>query len=219
MKILLLIISLSSSLLALSQTPTSDFTASPLSVCIGDPINFTDASTASGSPINQWAWDFGDGNSASTTNTSHVYSSPGTYTITLVVTAQNGQADAEVKVGYVTVNPLPIADFASSGNGCTVPFDVSFTNNSSSGGNFTYAWDFGNGQNSTLETPGIITYASAGTFTVTLVVTNSTTGCVNSATQDIVVSDFNADFSGPITTCVGENISFTDLSTIGKSVV
>lgn len=44
-------------LLSFSQAPTADFSASPIEVCIGDQINFTDLSTAGGAPISGWVWD------------------------------------------------------------------------------------------------------------------------------------------------------------------
>lgn len=200
-----------------SQAPTADFSASPLDVCIGDPINFTDLSTAGAAAISGWVWDFGDGNSAGIPNTSHTYAVAGSYTVILVVTATDGQADAEVKVLYVTVNPLPIAGFTTLGNGCIVPFDVTFTNTSDTGAGITYAWDFGNTQTSTLENPSAVTYASAGTFNVLLVVTNTTTNCTNSFSQNIVVSDYSAAMVVPVTACVGTPVSFTDTSTVGSN--
>ena len=39
----------------------ADFSATPLNVCIGDEITFTDESTIGGSVIEFWTWDFGDG--------------------------------------------------------------------------------------------------------------------------------------------------------------
>jgi PKD repeat protein len=49
--------------------------------------NFTDQST--GNPTS-WAWNFGDGNSATGQNPTHTYSQAGTYTVTLTVTDANG---------------------------------------------------------------------------------------------------------------------------------
>lgn len=203
--------------LAFSQAPTANFTASPLVVCIGSPINFTNTSTAGGSPIVSRTWDFGDGNSSTALNPTHTYSSPGTYTVTLVVTAQNGQADAEVKPAYVVVNPLPTVGFTASGSGCTVPFNVTFTNTSSSGANFSNNWNFGNGQTSTAANPPAVTYATAGNYAVTLTVTNTTTGCSNTFSQPITVSNFSAGISAPTSACVGQSVAITDGSTIGAN--
>lgn len=204
-------------ILIFGQAPTANFTANPTSVCIGQAINFTNTSTANGSPIVSYAWDFGDGNSATTANTTHTYTVPGTYTVILTVTAQNGQADPEVKVNYVTINPKPSVSFTTSGNGCTIPFNVTFTNTSSSGANFSYAWTFGNGQTSTLQNPSAVTYNTAGTFPVSLTVTNTTTGCTNSVTQNIVVSNYTANIILQASACVGATIPFTDGSTVGAN--
>lgn len=68
---------------------------SPLSV------NFTDAT--SGNPTS-WFWDFGDGNYAYNQHPSHIYQTPGFYTVTLI--ASNGQqTDTLVEVNYILVNP------------------------------------------------------------------------------------------------------------------
>jgi len=50
--------------------PTASFSASPTTVCLGDTISFTD--TSSGNPTS-WSWDFGDGNSSTAQNPTHVY--------------------------------------------------------------------------------------------------------------------------------------------------
>ena len=198
-----------------AQIPTADFIATPVEVCVGDSIDFTDLSAAGAAAIRNWDWNFGDGNSSTGQNPAHAYTAPGDYTITLVVTDANSQADPQVKIDYITVHPNPTVDFTMNGNGCIVPFDVSFANNSSSGANFTYAWDFGNTQTSALEDPAPVTYTGAGSYTVTLVVTNTATGCIDSFSQIINVSDFTTYFSGPSDICLGDPADFTDLSTIG----
>ena len=196
--------------------PTANFTALPLSVCIGNPINFTNTSVAGTAPIANYTWDFGDGFSAITTNTAHTYGAPGTYTVTLVATATNGQADAEVKVGYVTVNPRPTAGSTTTSAGCTIPFLVTFTNTSSVG-TFSYSWNFGNGQTSILQNPPAQTYATVGSFNATLLVTNTTTGCSQTFSQTIVTTAFDAGITLPTTACVGQALTLTDNSTIGAN--
>jgi gliding motility-associated-like protein len=213
MKYLLLYLLLTP-LFCLAQPPTAQFTGIPTAVCLGSPVSFINQSVNGGSPITNWGWDFGDGNSSTQTNPSHVYTSPGTYTVTLVVTASNGQADAEVKVNYVTVNPTPTASFTTSTNGCVLPVGVTFNNTSSGGA--TYAWDFGNGQTSTLQNPAAVNYATAGTYNVSLIVTNSF-GCKDTVTQALVVSNFQAGITAPATACVGVPVAINDNSTVGAN--
>lgn len=207
-------ISLAISMFAYSQGPTADFSATPLEICLGESIDFTDLSTAGAVPIVGWSWDFGDGNSSLSQNPTHTYTLAGTYTITLVVTDQNALADPEVKVNYIVVNPLPNVGFQTAGNGCTVPFDVTFTNTSDMGAQYTYAWDFGNTQTSTQANPPLQTYSVPGTYTVSLTVTNTVTGCVDTYSEDFNISDFSAGISGPQTACVMSPADFLDMSTI-----
>lgn len=57
--------------------------AAPLSVA------FTDESTPA-SGITYWSWDFGDGQESEEQNPTHVYVTPGTYTVTLHVASAKG---------------------------------------------------------------------------------------------------------------------------------
>ncbi|MBI1838462.1 MAG: PKD domain-containing protein [Flavobacteriia bacterium] len=202
----------------IAQGPTAQFTASPLSICEGESVIFTNTSTQGNSPITQYAWDFGDGNSANTQNSSHIYTTPGTYTIILVVTDQNNIADPEVKTNYITVNPKPNAIFTMQTNGCTLPVNVNFTNQSTTGTNIIYNWNFGNGNTSTLQNPTNISYSSANTYAVTLIVTNTQTGCSNTTTNNITISNFSTDFDLPDSICIGSSVNLTDLSTTGVNL-
>jgi len=218
MRILILLLFISFLSDIFSQAPTANFTAVPLSVCAGVPVNFTSTSTNNGGPaITQYSWNFGDGVTVTTQNPSHVFTTAGTFTITLVVTNANGAVDSEIKPNYITVLPAPNVGFNVNGLGCTVPLTVSFANTSSSGANFTYAWNFGNGQNSNVQNPPNVTYNTAGNYGVQLTVTNTTTGCVASYTDSIVVSNFQAGITAPATGCVGNPISFQDNSTAGAN--
>ncbi len=205
-------------LMAFAQLPTADFTANPLSICAGSAVTFTSTSTANGgAAINSYSWNFGDGITVTTQNPVHVFAVAGTYTVTLVVTNTTGGVDSEVKSNYITVLPAPTVGFTLSGIGCTVPLTVGFTNTSSAGANFTYSWNFGNGQNSSLQSPANVTYNTAGTFGIQLSVTNTTTGCSASFTDSIEVSNFQAGITAPLTGCVGSPINFQDNSTVGAN--
>ncbi|AOT03012.1 PKD domain-containing protein [Arthrobacter sp. U41] len=79
--------------------PVASFTASPTSGTVPLTVNFTDTST--GSPTS-WAWDFGDGGTATTQNPSHVYDTAGSYTAKLTAT---NSAGATSSTKTITVNP------------------------------------------------------------------------------------------------------------------
>ena len=83
--------------------PVSSFTASATSVCEGSTIAFTDQSSVDPST---WNWSFPGGSPASSAqqNPSVIFSTPGTYTITLTVSNVNG---THTSSAVITVNALP----------------------------------------------------------------------------------------------------------------
>ncbi len=80
---------------------TVNFMANPQSGNAPLTVQFTDASTPGGTA---YAWTFGTGEgTGSGTTVSHVYSTPGTYTVTLTVTYPDG-AMTTSKTAFITVN-------------------------------------------------------------------------------------------------------------------
>ena len=67
------------------------------------PVQFTDTSTGS---ITNWSWDFGDGGTSTAQYPSHVYSTAGTYTVSLTVTGPGG-TDVETQANLITVSAPP----------------------------------------------------------------------------------------------------------------
>lgn len=203
-----------------SQTSTAqlsvNFSASPLTVCVGQNIQFTDLST-SGTPIVSWAWDFGDGSSSNAQNPTHAYTTSGTFTV--ILTASNGtNAVSEVKTNYILVHPLPQPSFTLSTPPCTLPATLNVTSVTPSSG-MTYNWNFGNNQTSTQATPTNITYSSAGTYTINLTTTNTSTGCTNSTSQNININNYSSSFNVSSTTvCTGSQVTFTNTSPIGTNL-
>lgn len=86
--------------------PTAAFTF--LADCNGQ-VNFTDESTNN---PDSWSWDFGDGNSSSLENPSHVYSSSGTYNVELISTNIIGSGSSSISV-TVVLPDAPVATDAS----------------------------------------------------------------------------------------------------------
>jgi len=75
--------------------PTAKFIPSVTADCAPLPVVFTDSSEVfpANSPIIAWNWDFGDGATSIDQNASHVYTTPGIYDVTLVVTDNQGCRD------------------------------------------------------------------------------------------------------------------------------
>ena len=59
--------------------------------CVDKVIQFNDLSTVEDPDnITEWNWTFGDGSSSSLQNPEHIYTAEGAYTVTLIVTSENG---------------------------------------------------------------------------------------------------------------------------------
>jgi PKD repeat protein len=85
------------------------FTAFPLTGGYPLSVNFTD--TSSGTPVS-WLWDFGDGNTNTGQNPIHIYSSPGTYSVSLKVEGVEG-TDLAIKFDYIAVSESTLIKLSS----------------------------------------------------------------------------------------------------------
>jgi PKD repeat protein len=92
--------------------PSADFEATPLAGAAPLAVSFTDRSVGASA----WSWDFGDGTGSSAQHPLHVYTEPGTYSVTLVASNASGSATA-ARPGLIGVGPptpvrtfLPVAD-------------------------------------------------------------------------------------------------------------
>ena len=139
-------------------------------------VQFTDQSTGA-SPLS-YAWDFNnDGTVDSTLQSPKItLTDVGTYNVNLTVTNAVG-SDTELKTNYITVTAAPVAPtavFISDIQSGDAPLTVKFTDQSTGTGPLTYAWDFDNNgiTDNTTQNPSY-TYATSGTYTVNLTVTNS----------------------------------------------
>jgi PKD repeat protein len=160
-------------------TPTASFLTSPSAPRVGENVNFNASASraATGRTIRTYDWDFGDGFQKTTTGpiTAHDYLTPGSFSVTLVVTddvGRTGSANASVTI----VGDSPTADFSFSQLPPTSAHTMQFNSSGSSaisGRTITgYFWDFGDGTSSTLASPAH-TYAGAASYNVTLTVTDS----------------------------------------------
>jgi M6 family metalloprotease-like protein len=151
---------------ALWPPPVAQFTVSDTSVIAGTVVDFTDASSGS---VDTWLWHFGDGDSSTAQNPSHMYSgSPKTaYTVDLTVTGPGG-SHTRTKNNLIHVYTPPTADFAGDFLFGPAPHSVNFTD-LSTGARNRWLWDFGDGDttNQTWQHPSH-TYANPGQYDVKL---------------------------------------------------
>jgi PKD repeat protein len=166
----------------LRQSPTAGFTNTSAQ-CTNEAITFTNSSVVPASASNHYEWDFGDGNTSVDQDPIHQYASPGVYNVKLKSFSTNG-CESNIDA-ILTINLKPKADFEATDVCKGKPID--FRNGSYTSDNtaLTYLWDFDNGNTSTQDNP-TITYANAGTYSVSLT-TNHSNGCNDVITKQVKV--------------------------------
>jgi len=87
--------------------PVADFTADITEYCGQLTVQFTDQST--NNPTS-WTWDFGDGSGSNLESPTHTYSLPGTYTVSLTVSNDDGTSDPHIKTDYIIIHEVPLID-------------------------------------------------------------------------------------------------------------
>lgn len=181
--------------------PRAKITVDKSVICLRDAIKFTITdSTASG--IKGWQWDYGD--QSLNPDTVKAGSAPPSFTLHPYTTyPQSGSVLAQLiyySAGYacrafdtVRIKILKVdADFKRNAELATqdsihcLRIKDDFTNTSPNSGSSNFLWGFGNGDISTLQSPGYI-YTTAGIYQVTLVVTATNT-CKGISVKNMTVN-------------------------------
>lgn len=143
-----------------NAAPLADI-AGPNRVATGEAVTFdADASTDVDGVITRFAWDFGDGSTATGLRPTHRFTSAGVYTVSLTVTDDADVANSTItRQHVVTVNPAPTAGLQTPPWVCPatdVPLRVATPDGT------TVTWDFGDGSTATgastmhrYDTPGL----------------------------------------------------------------
>ena len=172
--------------------PIAGFTYYPSNPTDLDTVQFNSTSTDADGTIVNYYWEFGDGNTSTVQNTTHQYTIPDTYNVTLTVTDNDGATNSTTK--KITVSPWetpvspPNASFTYSPANPTTIDTVQFTDTSTDpDGTITeWYWEFGDGSTSTLQNP-THQYTTAGNYTVSLTVYDND-GATNSSSSSIEVT-------------------------------
>ena len=192
--------------------PVADFDFTE--VCEDLATDFNSTSTvAAPSTIVGYEWDINNNGTIdyTTANPSHSFNSPGTYTVSLTVTTDDGCSDQITQT--IDVFPLPQADFSFDAVclGNTTDFvDLSTV---VSGTITDWMWDFDDGSTSNVQNPSH-TYTNSGSYNVSLTVTTDN-GCDHTITSSVdVLAQPVADFTFA-NDCYYNAINFTDASSAG----
>jgi gliding motility-associated-like protein len=192
--------------------PKADFSFA--NSCRRDSVLFTNKSLISTGAIGSYHWDFGDGTTSAKKDPYHLYSIEGIYKVTLIT--YSDKACSDTFSNSITIYPMPKAAF-SSGNTC--PYDsMIFANSSSiSSGTMTYAWDFGDGNSSSLTSPKH-KYATDGKYIVRLIAI-SDKGCRDTVKDSFTVYPRPKAGFSVSNACKYDSVRFTDNSTVKSGIV
>jgi gliding motility-associated-like protein len=194
--------------------------ASPnASGCAPFLVNFINSSTNAQS---YW-WDFGDGTNTTITAPSHTYNSPGVYNVRLVAINPNG-CNGTTDTSFLTITVKAdsiLNNFTLTKLDSCVTFKIGVNNqsnfyNNSFSGTTTWLWNWGDGTTSNVQNPVDHVYASLGTYTVTLTITDAK-ACNSPVIRTRVVTFtnnyINGDFTLPDTACIPFAGTFTPITT------
>jgi len=160
----------------LPAAPSADFVFSPATPVAGQTVFFNaDVSkSAPGHNITQFNWNFGDGTTGSGITVSHVFDQPGVYAVVLNVLDDTGQKSTKnTSLTIAGANPVAKMNVTKAG-GLRITADGSLSTAVGSATITGYTFNWGDGSpNSTGASVATHDFPVLGTYTVTLIVTDS----------------------------------------------
>jgi PKD repeat protein len=192
------------------EPPTASFAVATPTPGAGQTTAF-DASASSDpdGTITSYAWDFGDGNTATGRTPSNTYQSAGTYTVTLKVTDSDGDT-ATTSHPVAVAGPLPSFSSSPAQENAPVGFDGSSSSDTSGAAITSWTWNFGDGVTQSGSSQATHTYATYGPVHVTLTLTDAN-GYTSSLTELVTVADEPPSATFAVTTAApgsGQATSF-----------
>ncbi len=178
-----------------NQFPTASFTQANTGLAASfDALGSTDTDGT----IAAYSWDFGDGTSGTGVSPSHTYTADGTYAVTLRATDDDGDSTSVTQDITVT-NVAPTANMSADIAALEVTFDGGGSTDPD-GAVTGWAWNFGDGTTGTGQT-ATHSYAAAGTYDVTLTVTDAL-GATGTTATSVTVEPANEGPSAAFTSQV-----------------
>lgn len=183
--------------------PIASFNSNITSGCGPLEIQFNDNSTGA----TEWNWSFPGGTPANSTdeNPIIIYNTSGIYNVSLVASNASGN-NSSTQTSYIEVLNEATASFSSSSNALNAIFTNTSTNATS------YSWDFGDGNLSSDMNP-THTYATDGTYSVTLTAINACGSVTTTETITITTAAIVAFTADVLSGCAPMTVNFIDQST------
>lgn len=168
---------------------TANFTPKISSVCAGDPVKFTNTSTATAGQEVNYYWEMSDGQTSFDENPIFSYSNnTPLIDIFLRISTSSGCIDSVSQTAAISVIPLPHANFSFTPEKPTLTNpEVTFLNLSTYSEN--YWWNFGDNNHSTEINPTHQYSEISKAYTITLTVTDNDSICSNAHSRTLVIQD------------------------------
>lgn len=180
------------------------FSADKRLLCDNGFVNFIDTTRTNGA-VTSYEWDFGDGTKGFGPTPSHYYASTGFYDVSLKITTELGCTDSVAIPRYIKSVSSPVAEVLSADTACVNRFITYRGNIRPDTSAVTWAWNFANGNTSTLQNPPTQQYLVPGTLGMRLLVTNSS-GCIDTVLKSITIHPLPPLNAGNDTTiCLGQS--------------
>ena len=176
-----------------NQSPSVSLSAAPIAGNAPLTVSFSAAGADLDGDTISYSWEFGDGAvTDNVTETSHVYTEGGLYTVT--VTVSDGLAGATAQAS-IAVNQPPVVNLNAAPTSGSAPLDVTLTAIASDadGDTLSYSWSFGDGVTAGDAASVLHRYESSGVYTATVVVTDGQ--ATASAQKSIAVAGAVGTFS------------------------
>ena len=158
-----------------NEAPVASFEVSGNLIACGTVIFDASGSYDPDGTIASYVWGFGDGGSTTGRLVSHVYGTPGDYTVTLTVTDDGGVSIPTNKVVSIGANHSPVAVPGGPYRGkpsASITFNGSDSTDPDGDAIVNYHWTFGDG-GSADGVQVTHSYNATGDYTVTLTVTDA----------------------------------------------
>ena len=206
------------SFIEVSEKPDVQFSVDSSYSCVA-PFNVQFFDNTFGAV--SWDWVFGNGLSSNLSSPQVSFNDYGGFDVSLLVTNSQGCSEVKLIKDMIKVEDILVDFSLDSSMGC-VPLDVAFSDSTNSIRPLVdWSWDFGDGTFSNAQHP-THQYVNPGLYDVFLSVTNDY-GCMSTSLFQSVVKVAEppvVDFlASPLITCVGDDITFTDLSSSTSSLI
>jgi len=177
----------------------ADFTYAPATLCQSGIIQFKDTTFATTSPVTSRSWNFGDGGTSILHNPTHVYNTPGVYTVTLITST--GQACNDTVIKSVTILAPPVVSAGSNISACqgdTTPIQLQAS------GAASYVWSPATGLSCTTCPNPTVVPTNTTTYTV---IGTGANGCLDTAQTTINILPLPNVQTGPgANICLGASV-------------